>query len=200
MLDKLLFGKNVTSYMIIFINGSFGVGKSTVAEKLVEQLPNSLLFDPEMVGYFLGPIVRPITEFEDFQDLPMWRPLVVETARQLKQAYGRTLIMPQTIWFRPYFEEIMEGLRQFEPDLFHFCLTARPETIYKRLRERGHTPEANPWVYQRVEPCVTTFQAPDFAVQISNEDRSPDEVVSEILSRVGAIQTDQMVNGLKGYC
>src|SRR5579859_3474909 len=166
--------------MIIFVNGSFGVGKSTVAEKLVERLPNSLLFDPEMVGYFLRLIVSPIAEFGDFQDLPMWRPLVVETARQLKLAYGRTLVMPQTIWYRPYFEEIMQGLRQFEPDLFHFCLTAGTETIYQRLRERGHTPEANPWVYQRVEPCVAAFQEPNFAVQISNEKRSIDEVVTEI--------------------
>src|SRR5579859_493200 len=174
--------------MIIFLNGSFGVGKSTVAEKLVEQLPNSLLFDPETVGYFLRLIVSSIAEFEDFQDLPMWRPLVVETARQLKLAYGRTLVMPQTIWYEPYFKEIMDGLSQFEPDLFHFCLTARAETIYQRLRERGHTPEANPWVYQRVERCVTTFQSPNFAVQISNENRLPDDVVTEISDKLNAIQ------------
>jgi len=35
--------------VIIFINGSFGVGKTTVAEKLVSRLPDSLLYDPEEV-------------------------------------------------------------------------------------------------------------------------------------------------------
>ncbi len=33
--------------MIIFINGAFGVGKTTIAENLVSRIPNSLLFDPE---------------------------------------------------------------------------------------------------------------------------------------------------------
>jgi deoxyadenosine/deoxycytidine kinase len=32
--------------MILFINGSFRVGKTTVAEMLVKRISNSLLFDP----------------------------------------------------------------------------------------------------------------------------------------------------------
>ena len=32
--------------MIILVNGSFGVGKTTVAELLVNRIPNSLLYEP----------------------------------------------------------------------------------------------------------------------------------------------------------
>ncbi|MDQ6661003.1 MAG: AAA family ATPase, partial [Chloroflexota bacterium] len=71
--------------MIIFINGAFGVGKTTLAEMLVQRISNSLLFDPEIVGFFLRAIVSPIETFDDFQDLPMWRPLVVTTAQMLLQ-------------------------------------------------------------------------------------------------------------------
>jgi dephospho-CoA kinase len=42
--------------MIIFINGSFGVGKTTVAEMLVKRISNSLLFDP--VVHALQHLVR----------------------------------------------------------------------------------------------------------------------------------------------
>ena len=45
--------------MIVFINGPFGVGKTTVAERLVGRLPGSLLFDAELVGSFLRRIVAP---------------------------------------------------------------------------------------------------------------------------------------------
>ncbi len=54
--------------MIIFINGAFGVGKTTVAELLVSRLPNGLLFDPEEVGGAPSRMLRPIATFDDFQD------------------------------------------------------------------------------------------------------------------------------------
>ncbi len=46
--------------MIVFINGTFGVGKTTAAERLVVRLPGSLLFDAELVGSLLRRIVAPI--------------------------------------------------------------------------------------------------------------------------------------------
>ncbi len=167
--------------MIIFINGSFGVGKTTVAELLVQRLPNSLLYDPEEVGYFLSKIVHPIDHFDDFQDLFMWRTLVVTTAKLLKETYRRTLIMPMTIWHRPYFDEVMSGLRSIEPDLLHVCLTASAETLYNRVAQREHTPEARTWIHERIECCVVAFQGPEFAVHIDAEHNTPEEIVQEIL-------------------
>src|SRR5689334_6990882 len=121
--------------MIILINGSFAVGKTTAAELLVQRLYHSMLYDPEIVGTGLAAIVRPVDSFTDFQDLTAWRPLVVETARVLKCVYGRTLVVPMTLWHRPYFEEIVDGLRQVDPHLYHFCLTACQETLVRRLAQ-----------------------------------------------------------------
>jgi deoxyadenosine/deoxycytidine kinase len=39
--------------MIIWINGPFGAGKTTLTEKLKENVNNSLLFDPEHVGFLI---------------------------------------------------------------------------------------------------------------------------------------------------
>jgi chloramphenicol 3-O-phosphotransferase len=170
--------------MIIFINGAFGAGKTTVAEMLVELIPNSLLYDPEEVGYCLRNIVHPIVQFDDFQDLPPWRPLVVETARHLLKTYKRTLIVPMTLWNRDYFLEIMDGLRTFEPQLFHFCLTATESTLLKRIQNRPSSPQAYAWGCERIERCVSAFQDDMFAVQLSTDDRTPEELVAEILAHV----------------
>ena len=172
--------------MIILVNGSFGVGKSTIAELLVNRIPNSLMYDPEIVGACLSDIVRPIVQFEDFQDLTMWRTLTITTAQLLKHTYRRTLVVPMTIWYQPYFHEIISGLKQFEPDLFHFCLAATTKTIFERLegRRSEHTSEAYEWICQRVEGCVDAFQSPIFAVHIGTDARVADEIASEILSNL----------------
>lgn len=49
--------------MIIMINGSFGSGKTTAANLLLRMLPDSMIFDPEEIGYMLRKIVR-----EDYND------------------------------------------------------------------------------------------------------------------------------------
>ena len=39
--------------MAVLLNGAFGVGKTTVARRLVRLLSGSLLFDPEVIGFAL---------------------------------------------------------------------------------------------------------------------------------------------------
>ena len=39
--------------MIAWINGSFGVGKTTIAKILKEKLDNAVIYDPEVIGDFL---------------------------------------------------------------------------------------------------------------------------------------------------
>ncbi|HEY7414643.1 MAG TPA: AAA family ATPase [Ktedonobacteraceae bacterium] len=174
--------------MIIMVNGSFAAGKTTTAELLVQRFYHSMLYDPEIVGLGLAAIVKPLETFTDFQDLTAWRPLVIETARVLKQVYGRTLVIPMTLWHRPYFEEITDGLRQIDPHLFHFCLTARKETLLKRLAQRRHehTEQALTWIQERFDPCIAAFASPVFAVHIPTDEKTPEEVVTEILAQMNA--------------
>src|SRR5262245_5312498 len=106
--------------MIIFINGAFGVGKTTVANLLVQRLPNALLYDPEEVGFMLRAILKPVVWTGDFQDYPMWRALVPEVGRMLAEQYGRTLIVPMTIWRAEYFTEVTAGLKAADSDFRHF--------------------------------------------------------------------------------
>ncbi len=167
--------------MIVFINGTFGVGKTTVAEHLIGRLPGSVLFDAELVGYFLRRIVTPIENPDDFQDLAMWRSLTMTTARELRATYGRTLIMPMTIARLDYFREIVGGLRATEPDLHHFTLTATPATLEARIRQSG---EAIDWRLDHLLPCTVALAAPEFATHIATDGKTPDAVVDAIVARL----------------
>lgn len=55
---------------MIWINGAFGAGKTTLADELHLRLPDALAFDPEYVGYILTRWV-PAPESGDFQDIPL---------------------------------------------------------------------------------------------------------------------------------
>jgi deoxyadenosine/deoxycytidine kinase len=181
--------------MIVFINGSFGVGKTSVAEILSKRLPNSLVFDPEEVGFFLRDILDPIHQEDDFQDYSMWRSLVVTTAKLLCETYGRTLIMPMTLTRRSYFEEVVGGLSGIDPNLHHVCLTAPVDTIYSRLISRGDKPGS--WTWTRVERCHDAFQSPIFNLRIPTENTLPDAVAETILTAI-ANQTARWSNRCDG--
>jgi hypothetical protein len=80
--------------VIIWLNGTFGGGKTSTAAELHSLVRSSRVFDPETVGYMLQPNLadQPVS---DFQHWPPWRPLVVATATELARFTGQHLIAPQ---------------------------------------------------------------------------------------------------------
>ncbi|MCX4908542.1 AAA family ATPase [Streptomyces sp. NBC_00878] len=118
--------------MIIWLNGAFGAGKTTTAKELTTLLPDARLFDPEQVGYMLWHVLgKPA---HDFQEFPPWRGLVVETARQVLDHVGGTLVVPQTVLEKPYWREIRTGLVQAGIPLRHFVLHAGHNTLVQRIQ------------------------------------------------------------------
>ncbi|MFI5753949.1 hypothetical protein [Streptomyces sp. NPDC051569] len=66
---------------IVWVNGPFGGGKTTLVEELSERLPEALVYDPELVGYVVREIVPVPTG--DFQDLAVWRRSVMDLGLRL---------------------------------------------------------------------------------------------------------------------
>ena len=82
--------------MLVWINGTFGVGKTTTARALHERA-GWPVFDPEHVGYLVGGHLRD-HEFDDFQDLAPWRRLVPVVANELFEFRGQpTLVAVQSV-------------------------------------------------------------------------------------------------------
>jgi len=119
--------------MIVFINGPFGVGKTTVARLLVQRMPHATMYDPEIIGGLLHRILGPFTKVEDYQDYELWRRLVVGGARLFRTVSGRPLVVPMTIWDRNVFDSMVPGLRGADPDLSCFRLTVSREALVDRI-------------------------------------------------------------------
>lgn len=83
--------------MLVWIDGAFGVGKTTVAKALARRWPAALTFDPEQLGFMLRRIVPPDLRTRDFQDMQLWRQLVRQTAAGLIEHYERPLIVPMAL-------------------------------------------------------------------------------------------------------
>ncbi|GAE34022.1 AAA family ATPase [Halalkalibacter akibai] len=169
--------------MIIMINGAFGVGKTTIANELQKKIANTMIFDPEEVGFMLRNIVpEEIKRLEantgDFQDLRLWKELTVEVAARMVNTYNTNLVIPMTIRKPEYLRYIQNGFKKIDKETYHFCLTASEGTIYKRLRNRGET-EGN-WCFQQTEKCLTAFKSFDFGEYIDTDGVSISTIVAAI--------------------
>ncbi len=80
--------------MIIWLNGSFGSGKSTIATRLNNILNKSIIYAPEIIGTFLMDNL-PVKK-DDFQDYELWRTFNYDILKYLSSLY-ETIIVPMTI-------------------------------------------------------------------------------------------------------
>ncbi len=136
--------------MIVWINGTFGAGKTTTSTLLTELLPDARMFDSETVGYMLQPVFtdRPV---RDFQDHPPWRSLVVATAVEILGYVGGTLVIPQSVLERPYWTELSEGLAEAGVPVRHFVLHADTDELRRRIL--GDTPQIQQWRLDHLAAC-----------------------------------------------
>jgi gluconate kinase len=124
--------------VIIWINGGFGAGKTTLAEELHRRLPDALAYDPEDVGIMLWKWMRPAG---DFQHLPSWRELVVATALSLRRHHAETLIVPMSLIRDAYRAEILGGLADAGEEVLHVFLEADADALRERLNARVTHPD-----------------------------------------------------------
>jgi hypothetical protein len=61
--------------MIVWINGAYGSGKTTLVTEITRTRSDAAVFDPEHLGHLLRQSV--LVPTDNFQDLPSWREIVV---------------------------------------------------------------------------------------------------------------------------
>ncbi|TQJ74901.1 ATP-binding protein [Streptomyces sp. SLBN-31] len=163
--------------MIVWINGTHGVGKTTTSALVQRLLPESRVFDAEKVGETLMDIRPGLPETDNFQHWPPWRPLVVETAHRVLDYAGGTLVMPMTVLVEQYWREISTGLAGHAIPVRHFVLHADRETLRGRIEGdtvMGPSPfrlrylepyaeAARTWLHAEAEVVDTTHLTPEQA-------------------------------------
>jgi hypothetical protein len=152
--------------VIIWLNGTYGVGKSSTAERLAALVPGSRVLDPQTVGELLRVNLgdRPVSEFQDW---PAWPPLVAATLAEVARMTGQHIIAPQTVLKREQLEQIFAPLRAAELAVFHVVLDAADVVLRNRISGSDETQEwrlahldeyqaARPWMVETADFVVDT--------------------------------------------
>lgn len=135
--------------MIIWLNGPFGVGKTTAAAELVSRHPDWAIVDTEHVGYLLRPVLDAHDPVRDFQDWPAWRRLVVSTLVALHDQLQTTILVPQTVIVEDYWLEISAGLAEAGVPLVPITLDVSVDAHERRISDDVVEREAATWRRER---------------------------------------------------
>lgn len=174
--------------MIVWLNGAFGVGKTSVASALVESLPTAVTFDPELIGGALCRVVKAPTG--DYQDLRSWRLLVVAAAAALDGLRSGPLVVPMALQRERSTSEIIDALRARGRNVHHVLLDVTGEELRRRIARaptRGAAEEgtrawrrAHAAEYERERPRLAACA--DLVVDTTT--RSPAEVAAAVLAHL----------------
>lgn len=127
--------------MIVWINGASRAGKTTAARELIDLIPDCTLFDPDVIDDELERLLpaKRLAEVSDYQDLPIWRRLVVDTAAALLAKLGGVLVVPMGLLREEYRDEVFGGLAARRIPVCHVLL-APGETILRARDPAGEAP------------------------------------------------------------
>lgn len=158
--------------MIIFISGSINSGKSTVANLLVKDLPNTALLEVDV-----------LTEMIDWMSIEKAVPISIDNAISLIKNFLNkeiNVVVSYPISQKNY-DYIMEQLKDTKTQIFIFTLAPKLEKV---LTNRGNR-ELNDWERSRIEYHYSIgINSPTFGDIIDNTDQTPEETKNYILSKV----------------
>jgi gluconate kinase len=174
--------------VIIWINGGFGAGKTTLAGELHRRLPDAVVYDPEDVGLMLWKWMPP---GGDFQHLPSWRELVVATALSLRRHHAETLIVPMSLIRDAYRAEILGGLADAGEEVLHVFLEVDGGVLRERLNARVTHP-GREWDQAARELGMTgvdemvaaAVRQPAGTLLLRSDRLTPAELADQVLARV----------------
>ena len=175
--------------MIIWLNGGFGAGKTTLAEELRRRLPDAVLYDPEDVGLMLWKWLPP---GGDFQHLPSWRELVIATTVSLRRHHADTLIVPMSLIRDAYRDEIFGGLEAAGEHVVHVFLQVEAGVLRERLNARVTKP-GRTWDQAAREIGMTgvdeivaaAARQPDGTLMLRSDKLTPAELADEVMAAAG---------------
>ncbi|MBT2394576.1 NUDIX hydrolase [Streptomyces sp. ISL-100] len=180
--------------MIVWINGAFSAGKTSAARELIDLIPNSTFYDPELIGGELRNLLpqKRLAEVTDYQDLPIWRRLVVDTAAALLAEVGGMLVVPMTLLRQEYRDEIFGGLAARRIPVCHVLLSADETILRGRIAAREELvddPEGSErvrqWAYEHIEPYRAALSwLPHDAHVIDTSALTPAQTAVEIADAV----------------
>ncbi|QNE73828.1 AAA family ATPase [Streptomyces finlayi] len=174
--------------MIIWVNGAFGSGKTTLVAELHRRLPDALVYDPELTGFLLRSI--PGVPAGDFQDLALWRRQVADLALGLAGEYGKPVLVPMTLVEPRYADEIFGAFDAAGAAVRHFFLDVPAAELERRLRVRVVNPDdperdeaVRKWCEAQIPRCAAAVITLRAGTVLLDGCRPTYELADEVLAR-----------------
>jgi tagatose 1,6-diphosphate aldolase len=164
---------------IIWINGPYGVGKSTLAAYLHRCHPNSFVFDAEAVGN----LVRdhrpdPMYNGAVFEDYPRWFDVCVLLLGDMAAGYDGDIYVPMTLIRRDSFSRFAAPLRARGIEVRQVLLVSDRNVVHDRILARGE--DETCWCMQQIDLCLACQADMDDAVRIRSDGASVEELGAEV--------------------
>ena len=180
--------------MMIWINGTFGVGKTTAGTALVDALPALRLFDPEVVGYMLAHSLKD-QSFTDFQDLPAWRTLVPAVAMEIRRHTGQDLVAVQTVLRQEYWAELTATFDDLGERIFHVVLDADEPTLRNRIENDQQELAGRQWRLDHISryTAAREWMITDADLVLDTSRLTAQDVIAHIAGAINAelgVRTD----------
>ncbi|GGV58554.1 tunicamycin resistance protein [Streptomyces massasporeus] len=179
--------------MLVWINGPFGAGKSSVTDELTRAVDEVIVFDPEEVGFHLRTWV-PLPASGDFQDLACWRDVVGQTCASIARHYpSHLLLVPMTVVNDDYRREIFDLIHKSTDEVLHVWLSATRQTLSDRITHQVVWPdhperdaEVRAWRLAQIDGAMTTERRLGAdTVILPTDDASPRQLAERILAEAG---------------
>ena len=104
--------------MIIWISGPYGVGKSTLAEAMVEKMENTLIFDAELVGDAVRSNYPNDPYGYIYEDYPLWGEFCCKLLTDVHNTFHKDILVPMTLLRSSLIVHLCHNVASTNPTIF----------------------------------------------------------------------------------
>jgi len=158
--------------MIIFISGTITSGKSTIANLLQKEMPNTVVIEPDKLRDFMR--WMPLEEFI---------PINLENISSLVKNFVKNdlnVVIPNPLSQKNY-DFFIENLKNLNTEIYVFTLIPDEKELLKS--NRGY--KLNNWEKERIKYHKKIgLTNPKFGIKIYSTNQTPEETTEEILKLI----------------
>lgn len=169
--------------MIIWISGAYGVGKSTLAEALVEKIDNAMIFDAEEVGNAVRGNYPTEPYGVIFEDYPLWCEFNYQLLKDLHTNFGYNILVPMTMVRQNSYDQIVKRLLEDGIETKLIVLEGTYQSIHDRILARGE--EEGCWCMENIEMARAGVGSVDGGYHITTDGKTVDELAEAVLNYIG---------------
>lgn len=168
--------------MIIWISGAYGVGKSTLAEALVNRIEHAMIFDAEEVGNAVRENYPDEPYGVIFEDYPLWCEFNYMLLKDIHSKFERNILVPMTLVRQNSYSNIIKRLMADGIDTKLIVLEGTYQCIHDRILARGE--EEGCWCMENIEMSSNGSKAITDGFHISTDDKSVDELAEIVIAYI----------------